>query len=224
MACILPAGLFRSRDLAALLRSSVWRNVPGPIVPFGPKTPAFSLTGMFVIFLALLIVWPIAELYAMVQVTQAIGFFWMLSLIFLSTVGGIMVLRYRGKAHWNRFRGAMAERRPPAREAFDGVMITAGATLLIIPGFITSGIGLLLLFPPTRYLIRITLFLLFASRWKVAATSATWGNRGYNAYRSRSGRTEYDVEGEAIDVTDHPDGNAGPAVPELPSPESKPKP
>ncbi len=179
---------------------------------------------MFAILLALLVIWPIAELYVMVKVAGAIGFFWMLSLIFLSTVTGVMVLRYRGRTHWNRFRGAMAERRPPAKEAFDGVMITAGATLLILPGFITSGIGLLLLFPPTRYLIRITLFMLFAGRWKVAATSATWGNRGYKAYRKRSGRTGYDVDGEAIDVTDSPEGNAGQDVPELPSPESKPKP
>jgi len=179
---------------------------------------------MFAIIIALLIIWPIAELWVMVQVAQAIGFFWMLSLIFLSTVSGVMVLRYRGKAHWGRFRGALAERRPPAKEAFNGVMITAGATLLIIPGFITSAIGLLLLFPPTRYLIRILLFALFAGRWKVAATGATMGAKGYGAYRSRSGRTEYDVEGEAVDVTDYPDGNAGQAVPELPSPESKPKP
>lgn len=179
---------------------------------------------MFAIFLALLIIWPIAELYMMIQVSQAIGFFWMLSLIFLSTVTGVMILRYRGRAHWQRFRGAMAERRPPAKEAFNGVMITAGATLLIIPGFITSAIGLLLLFPPTRYLIRIVLFMLFASRWKVAATSATWGAKGYGVYRDRSGRAEYDVEGEAIDVTDYPDGSAGQAAPRLPSPESKPKP
>ncbi|MGK2954281.1 MAG: FxsA family protein [Solirubrobacterales bacterium] len=179
---------------------------------------------MFAIFLALLIIWPIAELYVMVVVAQAIGFFWMLTLVFLSTVAGVMVLRYRGKAHWDRFRQATAERRPPAKEAFNGVMITAGAFLLIVPGFITTGIGLLLLFPPTRYLIRIVLFMLFASRWKVAATSATWSAKGYGAYQKRSGRTEYDVEGEAIDVTDSPDGNAGQAAPQLPSPESKPKP
>lgn len=179
---------------------------------------------MFAIFLALLIIWPIAELYVMVMVAQEIGFFWMLSLIFVSTVAGVMVLRYRGRAHWDRFRGAMAERRPPAREAFNGVMITAGAFLLIIPGFITSGIGLLLLFPPTRYLIRIVLFMLFASRWKVAATSASWGTKGYGAYRNRSGRAEYDVEGEAIDVTDYPEGDAEQTAPQLPSPESKPKP
>jgi UPF0716 protein FxsA len=176
---------------------------------------------MLVLIFALLIVWPIAELFVMVQVAEAIGFFWMLGLLFLSSVGGMLVLRHLGRAHWQRLRGAVRERRPPAREAFDGVMVALGAVLLIVPGFITAGIGLLLLFPPTRWLIRITLFMLFASRFRVATTTATWGTRGYNAYRGR--RTDYDVEGEAVDVTDRPDGNAGTDPPQLPSPESKPK-
>ena len=178
---------------------------------------------MVVIILALLIIWPIAELFVMYQVAEAIGFFWMLTLLFLSTVAGILVLRHRGRAAWARLRGAVSERRPPAREAFDGVMVTAAGLLLIVPGFITSAIGLLLLFPPTRYVLRWALLLVFASKYKVAATSATWGTRGYNVYRDRSGdRPGYDVEGEAVDVTDYPVGNTNGDTPQLPSPESKP--
>jgi UPF0716 protein FxsA len=159
---------------------------------------------MFVFILALLIVWPIAELYTMVLVSQAVGFFWMLTLVFLSAVAGIMVLRHRGRVHWQRLQSAVSDRRPPAREAFDGVMITTGAALLILPGFITSAIGLLLLFPPTRYLVRILVFFLFASRFKVATTTATWGASQYGNYRS--GKQTYDMDGEAVDVTDRPDG------------------
>lgn len=167
-----------------------------------------------VIILALLIIWPIAELFVMIQVAQAIGFFWMLFLLFASAVGGMMVLRHRGRAHWQKLRGAVSERRPPAREAFDGVMITTGALLLIIPGFITSAIGLFLLFPPTRYLIRILLFWLFASRFRVVTTAGAWGASQYEGYRS--GRQEYDVEGEAVDVT-NPFEEDGASSRQLPS-------
>ncbi|MBN8870389.1 MAG: FxsA family protein [Solirubrobacterales bacterium] len=166
---------------------------------------------MFVFILALLIIWPIAELFVMVQVADWIGFFWMLLLLFLSAVAGFTVLKHRGRAHWRRFRGAIDERRPPAREAFNGVMITAGALLLIIPGFITSALGLILLFPPTRWLLRLVAITLFASKFKVAATSASWGNRGYGYYRS-SRRTAYDIDGEAVDVTDRPDGEPLPQL------------
>ena len=165
---------------------------------------------MFVFILALLIVWPIAEIYVMVLVSQAVGFFWMLTLVFLSAVAGILVLRHRGRVHWQRLRGAVSERRPPAREAFDGVMITSGAALLILPGFITSGLGLLLLFPPTRYLVRIVVFFLFASRFKVATTTAAWTASRYGDHAS--GERSYDVDSEAVDVTDRPEG----MVPQLP--------
>jgi UPF0716 protein FxsA len=168
---------------------------------------------MFVFILALLIIWPIAELFVMVQVADWVGFFWMLFLLFASAVTGILVLKHRGRAHWRRFRGAIDERRPPAREAFDGIMITAGAILLIIPGFITSFLGLVLLFPPTRWLVRLAAFTVFASKFKVAATTASWGNRGYGYYRSsRGGGNSYDIDGEAVDVTDRPDGEPLPQL------------
>lgn len=166
---------------------------------------------MFVFILALLIIWPIAELFVMIQVAGWIGFFWMLFLLFASTVTGILILQHRGRAHWRRLRGAIDDRRPPAREAFDGVAITAGALLLIIPGFITSALALFLLFPPTRWLIRLAALTLFASKFKVATTTATWGTAGYNRYRDGR-RPDYDVEGEAVDVTDRPDGEPLPQL------------
>lgn len=158
-----------------------------------------------VFFLALLIIWPFAELYVMIEVARWIGFFWMLLLLFASAVAGMLILRHRGRVHWQRFRGAVSDRRPPAREAFDGVMITAGAFLLIVPGFLTTLIGILVLLPPTRFVIRILLFWLFASRFRTVTTAGTWGASGYGAYRAR--RREYDVESVAVDVTDRPEGD-----------------
>jgi len=160
----------------------------------------------FVIIFALLIVWPIAELYLMVEVARWLGFFWMLFLLFASAVTGMLILRHRGRVHWQRLRGAVSDRRPPAREAFDGVMITAGAFLLIIPGFLSSLAGLLILLPPTRALVRILLFWLFASRFRAATTAATGGASRYGTYRR--GKQEYDVEGEAVDVSGSPDGGS----------------
>lgn len=156
----------------------------------------------FVIILALLIVWPIAELYLMVEVARWLGFFWMLLLLFVSAVAGMLILRHRGRVHWQRLRGAVSDRRPPAREAFDGVMITAGAFLLIIPGFLSSLVGLLVLLPPTRFLMRLLIFWLFASRFRTVATAGSAGSSAYRRYRY--GRREYDIEGEAVDVTGGP--------------------
>lgn len=166
----------------------------------------------FVIILALLIVWPIAEIYLMIEVARWLGFFWMLFLLFLSAVAGMLILRHRGRVHWERLRGAVRSRKPPAREAFDGVMITAGAFLLIIPGFLTSFVGILVLLPPTRFLVRIVLFWLFASRFRASTTA--WRVTRDRYYRTRG--PDYDIEGEVIDVTTSP-GSDGDYVRRLPS-------
>lgn len=163
--------------------------------------------------LALLIVWPVAELYLMIEVSRWLGFFWMLFLLFASAVAGILVLQHRGRKHWQRFRTTVAARRPPAREAFDGVMVTVGAFLLIVPGFLTTALGLLALLPPTRFLVRILLVWMFASRFRVVGNVGARGTRWY--YAAGQGRQKYDVEGEAVDVTDRPRGGDG--IPRLPS-------
>ena len=169
---------------------------------------------MAVLLLALLIIWPVAELAAMVGVAIWLGVLPMFGLLLLSTIAGLLILRYRGEVHWRRLRNAVSERRPPAREAFDGTMITAGALLLVLPGFISSALGLLLLFPPTRYLFRITSIALFAGRFKWAAAGATWSGRAWESWRVR-GR-DFDIEGEAVEVRAEaielgPSGSSAPA-------------
>ena len=45
----------------------------------------------------------------------------------------------------------------PAREVLDGVLVIFGGALLLTPGFITDILGLVLLVPPTRALVRAVL-------------------------------------------------------------------
>jgi UPF0716 protein FxsA len=45
----------------------------------------------------------------------------------------------------------------PADQLFDGVLVLAAGIFLIAPGLISDCLGLLLLFPPTRYPIKLAL-------------------------------------------------------------------
>jgi UPF0716 protein FxsA len=42
----------------------------------------------------------------------------------------------------------------PTDELIDGVLVLTGGILLILPGFISDVVGLVILFPPTRALVR----------------------------------------------------------------------
>jgi UPF0716 protein FxsA len=106
------------------------------------------------LLLVLFILVPIAELYVIIQVGQAIGVLPTLALLVADALLGSILLRQQGRAAWVRFNRALAEGRIPHREVFDGVLIIFGGALLLTPGFLTDVVGLVLLIPPTRAGIR----------------------------------------------------------------------
>jgi UPF0716 protein FxsA len=108
------------------------------------------LLALVLIFIGL----PIAELYVILKVGDAIGAVPTVLLLAADSVLGSLLLRSQGRRVWRRFREALAEGRMPHREVIDGVLVIFGGAFLITPGFITDVIGVLLLIPPTRYLIR----------------------------------------------------------------------
>jgi UPF0716 protein FxsA len=89
-----------------------------------------------------------------VQVGNAIGLVPTLVLLLLDAILGSLLLRHQGRAAWIRFNRALAEGRLPHKEVFDGVLVIMGGALLLTPGFLTDILGLILLIPPTRALVR----------------------------------------------------------------------
>jgi UPF0716 protein FxsA len=155
-------------------------------------------------FVLVFIVLPIAELYVIIQVGGAIGVGPTLALLLLDGILGAVLARSQSRAAWQRFNLALAEGRVPARETADGAMIIFGGALLLTPGFLTDIVGLLLLLPPTRAVIRHGLGRLARRRayfhWRVAAPGDSGPRTGPWPPPGR-GR-DYDYEGTAREVTD----------------------
>src|SRR4051794_39936019 len=108
------------------------------------------LLALIVVF----IVVPLAELYVIIQVGQAIGALPTIAILLLDSVLGSMLLRAQGRVVWRRFNEALAAGRMPHQEVQDGVLVIFGGAFLITPGFITDILGILLLIPLTRAPIR----------------------------------------------------------------------
>lgn len=104
--------------------------------------------------LALFILVPLAELYVILKVGDAIGVVWTILLLAADSVLGSLLLRSQGRAVWRRFNEALQRGVMPHREVQDGVLVIFGGAFLITPGFLTDVVGLLLLLPPTRAVIR----------------------------------------------------------------------
>jgi len=159
----------------------------------------------------LFVVVPIAELYVIIQVGQAIGIVPTLVLLLADGFLGAALARSQGRAAWRRFNEALAAKRVPAKEAYDGAAIVFGGALLLSPGFITDVLGLSLLLPPTRALLRRAL--MRTARTVGPARGAFFVFDRVGGRQPGSGPTvppraptqaprEYDVEGSAREIPD----------------------
>ena len=102
--------------------------------------------------LLLIISIPLIEIYLFIKIGSQIGAFNTISLILITAFIGVIYARYEG---FNTLKSGMSQlvkNELPIYEIISGAALTFAALLLILPGFATDLIGLLIIFPPTRKL------------------------------------------------------------------------
>jgi len=100
--------------------------------------------------LLLIIFIPIIEIYLFIKIGSQIGALTTISLIFLTAFVGVLYARYEG---FNTLKSGMSQiirNELPIYEIVSGTALAFAALLLILPGFATDVLGLLIIFPPTR--------------------------------------------------------------------------
>jgi len=109
-----------------------------------------------------LLAWPVAEIAAFVIVATFVGISTALLLMILISIVGLLVLR-RFSSGFTRLR-ASAGHVDIAGVSFDGTGMAPGlgGILLVIPGFITGVLGVLVFFPMSRRWLLAGCRLLFA--------------------------------------------------------------
>ncbi len=103
--------------------------------------------------LLIIILVPIIEIYLFIKIGSQIGAFSTISLIFVTAFLGIIYARYEG---FNTLKSGMSQiikNEMPIYEIISGAALAFAAFLLILPGFATDILGLLIIFPPTRKLL-----------------------------------------------------------------------
>jgi UPF0716 protein FxsA len=106
------------------------------------------------LLLAIILV-PVAEIWAAVQVAHHIGVLWTLLLLFVISAFGPRLVRRQGLGVWRRAQARLNDGELPGRELIDGVLLLVAGILLTVPGFLTGAAGALLLLPPVRAVVRI---------------------------------------------------------------------
>ena len=98
-------------------------------------------------------VFALLEAIVLGQVAQTIGWPVTILLTVLTAMMGSFLFRWQGIETWIRLNSRMQQGEMPGVELVEGVMLLLGGALLITPGFITDGIGFLLLLPQSRKLM-----------------------------------------------------------------------
>ena len=124
-----------------------------------------------VLLVALCVIVPIVELAVFLQVAQWIGGWEALFLLLAISLAGAWLVKVQGVSVFRQGRSELAQRRVPGRSIVDGALIVAAGGLLIIPGFVTAILGLLLLIPPTRVPVREYLIRRWTKRYTVRRVS-----------------------------------------------------
>jgi UPF0716 protein FxsA len=100
--------------------------------------------------LAALLILPVVELAVVIEVGRWTGALPVLGALLLLGVAGAMLVRRQGASAWRSLNRSLRAGEPPSRELADAIVLVLAGVLLIVPGFVTDVLALLLLFPPTR--------------------------------------------------------------------------
>ena len=103
-----------------------------------------------VILIILLV--PIIEIYLFIKIGSQIGAFNTISLIIITAVFGLYYAKYEGLNTLKSGIQQIVKNELPIYEIVSGAALAFAALLMILPGFLTDIIGLLIIFPWTRRL------------------------------------------------------------------------
>lgn len=108
------------------------------------------LARLFVIFAVV----PVLELYVLIKVGKLIGAWETVAILLAVSFVGAWLVRHQGFSILSRIQGELASGRLPAAEMLDGLLVLVGGLLLLTPGFVTDILGIFLLVPAGRFLLK----------------------------------------------------------------------
>ncbi len=145
---------------------------------------------------------PLLEIYVIIQIGQVIGAWWTILLLVADSVLGAWIVKREGMRAWRALRSALEQRRMPAQELADGMLILVGGTLMLTPGFVTDLVGILCILPLTRPVGRTVLTRVISRRLVGVGFPTASTNPGSGRTRQRPGPADPAngvVQGEVVD-------------------------
>jgi len=104
-------------------------------------------------FLLAIILLPVVEIYFFVKVGTQIGAISTVLFTLITATLGIGVIKYQGISSFMQARQSVMNTTQPGIEILSNLVLFISGAFLLIPGFFTDFLGILLLLPPIRIML-----------------------------------------------------------------------
>jgi UPF0716 protein FxsA len=148
----------------------------------------------------LFLLYVVVELAVVVALASTIGLGWTLLLLLAAMVVGLALAGSQLKVQLTRVRSGLTGQQ--SRVVTDSALVGLGTLLVVMPGLVTSAVGLLLLLPPTRAVARPVLTAMAVRGIGRRAPLITVTTVGADRYASTRRPQQDYIDGEVLDVTD----------------------
>ena len=132
---------------------------------------------MLLRLLVLFTIVPFVELAILIWIGGKVGLAATLGLVITTGLLGAALARHEGIRCLRNVQQQLAAGKLPADSLLDGLLILLAGALLITPGVLSDLLGLALLLPPFRRLVKGCLKRRFQARIGIAATGRPWDFR-----------------------------------------------
>ena len=137
----------------------------------------------------MVLAFPILEIWSLIAFADRFGVINEIFALLASMVLGMGVLRAQGRFFFSGLQASLAKGAHPGPKALHSILIFVGGALLIVPGFFSDILGLLLILPGTRHIA-----VLMMQSWLVKKLK----NGSFQIFNMASSRQ---AEGPMRDVT-----------------------
>jgi UPF0716 protein FxsA len=149
---------------------------------------------VFIALFLIFVVVPVIEISILLQVGEQLGAVPTVALVILTAAIGASLVRSQGLQTLMAAQQKLQQGQQPGQEMVEGMMLAIAGVLLVTPGFVTDGLGLLLLTPFTRK--PLANYLLSKLVRKTAGGSPFSGQGFGQGFEQQQGSSEDIIEGE----------------------------
>lgn len=154
--------------------------------------------------LILFTVVPLLELYLLILLGNAIGFWPTVAIVLVTGMLGAWLAKREGLRVFRKWQNALSEGRMPEEGVLGGLLVLVGGVFLVTPGVLTDVCGLLLLIPPTRRAIGNVVRAHFEQKIQQGSVRVVRFEQHRGQVPRRGPGGVIDVEGEVVDTQSEP--------------------